>query len=213
MDIDKYLKNPCGTYALPFWKERKLKLPDNMKVVHNEYFEDSYLKLYRDVTYFRLIHDLKNLGIAQLQYPYEIKTVDIHNEVNDIVYIINNSYEDIKVNESQVEGWTKEQVYDENLWIFIRDKEGNKPVALGIADLDKELKELKEGILEWIQVLPEYRAKGFGQVIVNELLVRLKEKADFVTVSGQCMSESKPEKLYRRCGFEGNDVWHVMYKR
>lgn len=210
MDKEKYLANPCGIYALPFWKEIKLKLPDNMKVVHEENFEDSYLSRYIDTTYFRLIHHMKNIEAVHLEALYELKTVDINSDVEDIVYIINNSYEDIKVNKKQVEGWTKETVYDEKLWIFIIDKEINKPVALGIADFDDDM---KEGSLEWIQVLPKYRAQGLGQVLVNELLHRLKGKAGFVTVSGKCDNETKPEMLYRKCGFEGKNVWHVMVKK
>lgn len=210
VEKEKYLENPCGTYAIPFWKQKKLKLPDNTKVLHDKEFENSYLSIYRDNTYFRLIHHLKNIGTVELKDIYEVKTVDINTEVDEIVHIINNSYEDIRVNKNQVEGWSKEQVYDENLWIFIIDKRCSKPVALGIADFDQVV---KEGNLEWIQVLPHYRTHGLGQVLVNELLIRLKEKADFVTVSGQRNNETKPEKLYRKCGFEGNDIWHVMYKK
>jgi hypothetical protein len=36
------------------------------------------------------------------------------------------------------------------------------------------------------------------------------EKADFVTVSGRVDNRTNPERLYRRCGFEGNDVWCVL---
>ena len=32
------------------------------------------------------------------------------------------------------------------------------------------------------------------------------------TASGQCNNASTPEKLYRRCGFTGNDVWHIFRK-
>lgn len=203
VDKERYL-------AIPFWKKKKLRLPNNMRVVHKEEFEDSDLKAYVDTTYFRLIHRLKNIETVELKENYEIKTVDISSEVDDIIFIINNSYEDIKVNKNQVEGWTKEQVYDENLWIFIIDTEINKPVALGIAEFDNDL---KEGCLEWIQAIPQYRSQGLGQVLINELLHRFKGKADFVTVSGKCDNETKPEKLYRKCGFDGNDIWHVMMRK
>ena len=46
----------------------------------------------------------------------------------------------------------------------------------GIADYDSEAKEL---ILEWIQVLPEYRGQKIGQLIVNELLRRMQGIAAF----------------------------------
>lgn len=210
MDINKYLKDPCGTSAIPFWKEKKLRLPNNIIVVHDEKFEDSHLNGYIDTTYFRLIHHLKNIEAVHLEPRYKLEDVDINIEVDDIINIINNSYDDIKVNKNQVEGWTKEKVYDENLWIFIIDKGRDKPVALGIADFDDDM---KEGCLEWIQVLPQYRSQGLGQVLVNELLHRFKGKADFVTVSGKCYNETKPEKLYRKCGFDGNDIWHVMRRK
>lgn len=54
------------------------------------------------------------------------------------------------------------------------------------------------------------KGKGLGKAVVNELLSRLKEKADFVTVSGECDNPTNPETLYRRCGFEGEDIWFVI---
>jgi len=63
-----------------------------------------------------------------------------------------------------------------------------------------------------IQVIPEYRHRGLGQAVVNRLLLNMVGKADFVTVSGQVNNNTNPEKLYRRCGFQGNAVWHVISK-
>ena len=70
-----------------------------------------------------------------------------------------------------------------------------------------------EGILEWIQVSEEYRRQRLGTYIVTELLHRMKGRADFVTVSGKCNDLSEPRALYRKCGFTGNDVWHIMRKK
>lgn len=79
-----------------------------------------------------------------------------------------------------------------------------------MADFDSEM---QEGIIEWIQVLPEYRGKKIGQMLVNDLLLRMKPMARFATVSGQVNNLSSPEKLYRKCGFVGNDVWHILRKK
>jgi len=38
----------------------------------------------------------------------------------------------------------------------------------------------------------------------------MKNLAKFATVSGQCENLTNPEALYRRCGFKGNDVWHIL---
>jgi len=73
--------------------------------------------------------------------------------------------------------------------------------------------ELKEGIIEWVQVLPAYRNKGYGTDIVNYLLKQLKELgASFVTVSGSLENKTNPERLYRKCGFIGDDVWYICKK-
>lgn len=55
----------------------------------------------------------------------------------------------------------------------------------------------------------------FGERILeggdlNELLWRMKEKVDFVTVSGKSDNKTNPEGLYRSCGFTGNDLWHIL---
>ncbi|MDP4114428.1 MAG: GNAT family N-acetyltransferase, partial [Bacillota bacterium] len=116
---------------------------------------------------------------------------------------------DIQVDFDQVALWTKAEVFDKNLWVFIFDADKQKPVALGIAELDRNV---HEGALEWIQVLPEYRNCRLGQAVVNRLLLNMIDKADFVTVSGQVDNKTNPEKLYRRCGFQGNDIWHVLLR-
>lgn len=89
------------------------------------------------------------------------------------------------------------------------DKISASVVGCGIAELDKEL---HEGIIEWIQVLPVHRGKGIGQLIVNELLKRMSPKAKFATVSGKVNNETEPDLLYRKCGFAGDDIWHILTK-
>jgi len=64
-----------------------------------------------------------------------------------------------------------------------------------MADLDTSV---KEGVLEWIQVLPQYRRMNLGTSLVNELLNRLKGKAVFATVSGDCSNVSNPIRLYKK---------------
>ncbi|MGN0628125.1 MAG: GNAT family N-acetyltransferase [Oscillospiraceae bacterium] len=94
--------------------------------------------------------------------------------------------------------------------MLIKDIEYGKTAACGIADFDREIGEL---VLEWIQVLPEYRRRGLGKMLVNELLCRMGNRAKFATVSGRADSPSNPEALYRKCGFAGNDVWHVLHRK
>jgi hypothetical protein len=48
-------------------------------------------------------------------------------------------------------------------------------------------------------------------MIVNELIYRLSKIADFITVSGRVDNNSNPFRLYKSCGFVGNDIWYICY--
>lgn len=208
VSLDNYLKNPCGTLSIPYWKDKEIMLPPNMKIVHNSKFNKEMLSEYADEPYFRLLHKLDRI---ELYIPdwVTVKTATIE-EVPMIVDIINRSYNDLSVSAEQIQSYTKQKVYDKSLWILVFDNNNSRAIGCGIAEFDEET---KEGTLEWIQVLPEYRGKKIGQLIVNELLSRMRGKATFATVSGKVNNQTKPEILYRKCGFSGDDIWHILYKK
>jgi ribosomal protein S18 acetylase RimI-like enzyme len=211
VSIDEYKVNPCRVSSIPYWKMRTLKTPNNISVIHEEDYINVQNNLCIDTLYFRLKHNLENVKPFNLDKRFKYRNVDFNceNDLQEVVCIINKSYIDIKVDIKQVEQWTRTEVFDKNLWVFIIDVDNQKPIALGIAELDKDV---REGALEWIQVLPEHRNRKLGQAIVSKLLINLLGRADFVTVSGQVDNKTNPEKLYRRCGFQGNDIWHVLVR-
>ena len=208
MDVlESYLVNPCGTLSIPYWKQKEIQMPQNMKIIQQRYFVNSDYAEYHDEPYFRLFHSLKEIK-SMLSDVYVIKTA-IKEDIPLLVDIINQSYSDLTVTYGQLMGYTQTTVYDASLWVIAIDKINRKVVGCGMAELDKEL---QEGIIEWIQVLPAHRRKGIGQLIVNELLNRMYKKARFVTVSGKVNNETKPDLLYRKCGFVGEDIWHILTK-
>ena len=207
MLLKEYLENPCGALSIPYWKNENIKPPSNMKIVHNNEFNENYLNEYSDEKYFRLIHHLNNIERSIVE-GFSIKTAEI-SDIPAIVEIINKSYNDLSVSYDQILSFTKTKVYKKDLWILVIDNKTDKIIGCGIADFDAEA---KEGILEWIQVLPEYRGKRIGKMIVNELLSRM-DKADFATVSGKTDNPTNPERLYRSCGFVGNDIWHILTQK
>ena len=213
MNISEYKSNPCRLSALPYWKSKSFKVPSNMSVIHNDEYIDKLNSLNIDTQYFRLKHELKELNNSiNLDKQFKYCEVDTrsHDDLTKVVNIINECYEDIKVDIDKVMGWTKTKVFNPKLWIFIVDNSIQQPIALGIADWDKNI---REGMLEWIQVLPRYRGRGIGKALVTLLLIKFYNNVDFVTVSGKIDSENIPEKLYRSCGFIGEDVWHILVEK
>jgi GNAT superfamily N-acetyltransferase len=60
------------------------------------------------------------------------------------------------------------------------------------------------------QVLPTHRGRGLATALVLELLTRVQKRSAFTTVSGRVNNDTSPERLYRLCGFTGEDVWRVL---
>lgn len=203
-----YLENPCGLTSIPYWKYVRVSIPDGMAIVHNKDFNDELYKNYIDEPYFRLYHNLKDIN------SFDSNEVDViqctPKTIGEFVNLINDSYSDIKVTLQQIEGYCKIPVYYPDLWIFIKDKKTANIVGGGIGDFDQDTGEM---ILEWIQVLPKYRRRGYGQLIVNYMLAKMVGIARFATVSGKVNNPNKPENLYRKCGFTGNDIWHILTKK
>ena len=205
--LQSYLNDPCGTASLPYWKQKGIVVPDNMRIVHERDLSDDMLRDYSDEPYFRLYRDLE--GVKAI--PAEgVEIVSAASSIDEFVRLINASYEDLRVTAGQMEGYQRTPVFCPDLWLLLKEKETGAILAGGIADYDREIGEL---ILEWIQVLPEYRRHGYGQFIVSCLLAKMQGVARFATVSGKVNNPTNPEGLYRRCGFTGNDVWHVLTKR
>ena len=200
----EYIKAPCSASSLPYWKTKNIVVPENMLILHDDMYNIDDYKDYSDEKYFRLLHDLKIVQRSSLSVGFSVVSATIEEFVDHI----NSCYSDISISEQYLISYREHPVYDKYLWLAVKDNSINRIVASGIAEFDPEI---REGALEWIQVTKEYRGKGLGKFIVNELLYRLKERADFVTVSGKTNNETNPEILYRKCGFTGADVWHILH--
>ena len=183
-----------------------ISIPDNMKIVHDREFNTELLKRYIDEPYFRLRHCMLEVKPVSLPEGYSLYEASI----SDFVDHINSCYEDIGITVSEMQNYLTRVQYNSDLWLAVKEDCKGRIVATGIAELDREI---DEGVLEWIQVSKEYRRCGLGSYLVLELLWRTKKTARFVTVSGRCENTDNPETLYRKCGFCGNDVWHILRER
>ena len=201
--LEEYLQNPCGTLSIPYWKAKTLAIPDSVRVIHHSNWIGQYSDFQR---FFRVKHDLKQL--APIDFDYD--TIAIDSQSKQLCEMINASYkhEDIAIREEDVLRWKNHETFREDLCIYINVNDGVM-AASGIAEYDEVC---REGTIEWVQVLPEYRRRGYGEKIVTVLLHRLKNiGAEFVTASGNLDNACNPLALYRRCGFTGDDVWYVCH--
>ena len=203
---EQYLVGPCTAASVPYWKAKSISIPVGMKILHQDEMNEAESEQYIDEPYFRLSHDLQGLSAPALPQGYSLCKA----APGDFAGHINSCYDGIGVTEAELHGYTERLVYHADLWLAVKDDQTGNIVATGIAELDREI---GEGVLEWIQVSEGHRRHGLGSYLVSELLWRMKDNATFATVSGQCHNPTNPEGLYRKCGFTGSDVWHILRKR
>jgi len=156
--------------------------------------------------YFRLVHvgGIENTlcppGFAFERFNPEV-------DIDAVVRLIRASYDNTRVNPEIVKAWMDHPVYDPDLWLWVIDVDSGEKAGLGIAERDPQV---PEASLEWIQVLPTFRGRGLGKAIVTELLRRVSGSVKFTTVAGELENVHQPERLYRQCGFTGEDVWWLL---
>ena len=201
----QYLADPCATASIPYWKAKTISVPEGMMILHHTEYDVEKYPEYVDEPYFRLKHDLQDLSVPALPDGFSICNA----MPEDFARHINKCYNGIGVSAEELRRYAERPVYHPSLWLAVKADRTGEIAATGIAELDREI---GEGVLEWIQVTKEYRGLGLGSFVVSELLWRMKDLAKFATVSGRCDNPANPEALYRRCGFKGNDVWHILRK-
>lgn len=152
--------------------------------------------------YYRLMHDHKTFQSPQLPEGFRFAEVDTGVELLRAAAFSGQ--------EPQIlQNWVNHPVFAPDLWLWVMDEKTQQPAALGIAELDSTY---REAAIEWIQVLPAHYGGTIGQNLVLELLRRVKDRADFTTVSGEMdfKERENPGSFYRECGFTGQDIWWLL---
>ena len=207
MELKTYLKNPCGLLSIPWWKHIRMEVPAHILIAHQRDFSPELAAGCRDQVYFRLsrtlhtIPDYKASGFLMESLSPECAPL--------IASIINASYEDIRVTENQIRTMEDSPAFCPALWILAREEQSGNAAGCAMGEFDPASGEMS---IEWVQVLPHFRRRGVGRALVLELLRQAPIEAGFAPVSGRTDSSSNPESLYRSCGFEGSDYWHILWK-
>ena len=206
MDKETYLSDPCGASSLPLWKTNSIHIPNGLQILRED---DPRFSLFSqdhiDTPYFKTIHHMRHIAPPGLPDGFrficpDAKTLSDH---------IASCYLAERATEAEITAYRRHPTFCPDLWLAIYDEQIQQIIASGIAEVDDHI---REGILEWIQVSPAFRCRGWGRCIVNELLYRMIGRADFVTVSGKVNDPLDPMALYESCGFENRVTWHVLRK-
>ena len=201
----EYLADPCGTLSVPYWKARGISVPPGVKIVHDSEFSEGLLDRYTDTPYFRLIHRLRDIpGFCVPDVVCRTIGPDYTGELADMINICY-AHSGIRVFDGDVKGWMDSAAYCPGLWIGAFGSGGLSGSVICAFD-----RETGEASIEWLQVLPAYRRRGIAAALVCQALERIRGFAGFATVAGECGNVTAPERVYRRCGFTGGDVWHIL---
>jgi len=181
----------------------------NLALIHQDYLQSFPSKKFTiQEPYFRLIHRQNESQVkAIISSRFSFVEVNLQQEAEKVSDLIGQCYQDLQPTVESVMNWGNHPTFDPSLWVWVIDNSKGIPIGLGIAEIDKNV---LEGSLEWIQVLPNYRGMGIGKCIVQELLSRLEKRVNFTTVAGEMNNTTNPEALYRSCGFKGSDIWWMF---
>jgi len=180
----------------------------NLAVVHDDYLRHLPERMVGTAEpFFRMERRRRPHSSPNLPSGYRFQDVDVERETDELSELISRCYDDLGPDSETVAQWTEHPVFEEDLWVWIVERETGDYVGAGVAELDAGI---REASLEWIQVLPRYHGEGLGRALVRELLRRVGGRVAFTTVSGRYDGDKGLKAFYERCGFQGDDIWWVF---
>ena len=121
MDIKKYLKDPCNSLSMPYWKHKKTSTRSDIMIVHDNKFDPVLYRDWHDTVQFRLKHDLQGLTSTKINDGFFYKTVD-DTCLTDVLSVINQTEKEIEITKNDLNHWKSEDSYCKELWILVYNK-------------------------------------------------------------------------------------------
>lgn len=175
-------------------------------IIHQDFLDAPTVAGFSQFTsHYRLIHRAENVAAPEL--PAGFQFAGVVNSPDEAQAVIAHIAQGEGQALAGVQHWLESPLLTPDLWLWVVDTAADQPAAIGIAELSPER---REAALTWIQVLPDYRGRGLGRGLVQELLRRIGDRASFTTASGEVEDREQPGAFLRRCGFTGDDVWWYL---
>lgn len=203
IDRAAYLADPCGTLSIPYFKAVRMETPAHLRIVHARDF-DGMRPGERDARYFRLAHSLAWVDAAVWPDGYTPRVLT-EADAAQLADLLASCYAGTWNQGTAARLMRESFAYAPGQCGVWTPKGALVGCCLSAMDC-----ECREGTIEWLAVHPAHRRKGIACALVNTCLAALRSEVDFATVSGQMDNPTNPLGVYRRCGFEGNDVWHII---
>jgi hypothetical protein len=123
--------------SIPYWENKQINIPKNIIILHKDDYLISKQEFLKVDKFFRMIHKLYD---APISADSRIMTVDINNDIEQLINSINVCYEkeNISVKSSDIQQWINRNTSQADLWVKIVIN--GKIIASGIAEIDYEVK-------------------------------------------------------------------------
>ncbi len=171
-------------------------------VMHDDYYQTLKKPLdeFNTTECYPLLYDFSHSlkQISSTEYYIANFNFNDKQEFSDAAELINSAYKGHNHKSAEVISWSKLPAFDPTMWIWVKAKGSNEPVALGISTYQESI---RETYLDWIQVSPKHHGKGIGKLLVYETLAWALPKSDIIRVTGIA------DEFYKSCGFRETDKW------
>lgn len=156
---------------------------------------------------FRALHGGDTPAAGELPAEYRFEDCDPARDLPDAARLMNAAYPSLPrfMTPERLRGMIEKDYYFAPGWFFLTDRTRQR-VGLAISGYDREM---DEGFIDWVELLPRLRQRGLGRLLVCESLRRL-ASARWVTVAGSLDAPFVAGGLYRRCGFHQTAHWSIL---
>lgn len=115
------------------------------------------------------MHHLRSAPHPVLPGEYKLTSAD----ADELASHIRECYPEEHIAACELASYAHRDAHDEELRIAICDRATGRIVASGIGEYGVRI---GKGILDWIQVSPDYRHRGLGRAVVCKMIRQLSKK-------------------------------------